>query len=87
MRATSPKAQRWPLSVVNTTSASCRSKVDSCGHNGDAVIALLAAAGHNQRLILAKLALWDAFITALLPIPMANTDPYADLPTAGKSMT
>ena len=38
------------------------------GHAGDAINALLVAAAHNLRLILAVLALWLAsFLQALLP--------------------
>lgn len=44
------------------------------GHAGDAVNALLAAAGHNLRLILNALALWLAWILAARQIPIAETD-------------
>ena len=57
------------------------------GHVGDAINALLVAAGHNLRLILAKLALWRAFITAVLTVLMAKLDTSPDLTTARRSMT
>ena len=44
------------------------------GHAGDAVNALLAAAGHNLRLILNALALWLAWILAARQTPIAETD-------------
>jgi IS5 family transposase len=56
------------------------------GHVGDAVNALLVAAGHNLRLILAKLALWRAFILAALNILMANSDTSRLLDNASRSM-
>ncbi|RVP77126.1 transposase, partial [Sinorhizobium meliloti] len=56
------------------------------GHDGDTVNALLVAAGHNLRLILAKLALWRAFIRAALTVLMAKSDTSPDRPTARRSM-
>jgi transposase, IS5 family len=43
-------------------------------HVGDAINALLVAAGHNLRLILAKLVLWCAFILATITILTAKSD-------------
>lgn len=56
------------------------------GHVGDTINALLVAAGHNLRLILAKLAPWRASIKAALTILMAKSDIAPDLPTARRSI-
>ena len=53
------------------------------GQAGDAINALLTAAGHNLRLVLAALALWLAFILAAFA--KANTS--ARLLQAEPSMT
>lgn len=45
-----------------------------------AINALLAAAGHNLRLILAVLALWRALMLAALNIKTAKSDTAAHLP-------
>lgn len=44
------------------------------GHVGDAINALLVAAGHNLRLILATLALWRAMILMAIAASAANPD-------------
>jgi IS5 family transposase len=44
------------------------------GQAGDAINALLAAAGHNLRLALAALALWLAFILAAIMTPTAKSN-------------
>ena len=44
------------------------------GHAGDAINALLAAAGHNLRLALNALAFWLAWILASLSAPAAKTN-------------
>ncbi len=56
------------------------------GHVGDAINALLVAAGHNLRLILAKLTLWRAFIKAALTVLMVKLNTSPDLPTARRSI-
>src|SRR5690606_31720885 len=50
------------------------------GHAGDTINALLVAAGHNLRLILAKLALWRAFFMVTITILMAKADTSPHLP-------
>lgn len=44
------------------------------GHAGDAINALLAAAGHNLRLVLNALALWLAFLMAAIARGIAKTN-------------
>ena len=56
------------------------------GHDGDRINALLAAAGHNLRLILNKLALLFARILAALLGPMARPDTCPHLPGFQKSI-
>ena len=55
------------------------------GHAGDAVNALLAAAGHNLRLILNALALWLAWILVLRTF-IAETDTSRTSTTLANSM-
>ena len=56
------------------------------GHDGDRINALLAAAGHNLRLILKKLRLLFArFLVALLG-PVAKPDTWPQLPAIQKSI-
>ena len=57
------------------------------GHAGDAINALLAAAGHNLRLVLTALALWLAFILAAIANAIANANTSARLLPAEPSMT
>ena len=57
------------------------------GQAGDAINALLAAAGHNLRLVLAALALWLAFILAAIANAIANANTSARLLPAKLSMT
>lgn len=56
------------------------------GHVGDVINALLVAAGHNLRLILAKLALWRAFFLVTITFLMAKADTSSHLPTDRRSM-
>lgn len=56
------------------------------GHAGDAVNALLAAAGHNLRLILNALAIWLAWILAALRSPIVKTDTSRTPTTPANSM-
>ncbi|MCR5940300.1 IS5 family transposase [Ochrobactrum sp. XJ1] len=56
------------------------------GHAGDTINALLVAAGHNLRLILAKLALWRAFFLVTITVLMAKADTSSHLPKARSSM-
>ncbi len=56
------------------------------GHDGDEVNALLAAAGHNLRLILNKLRLLFARILAALLGPAAKPDTWPRLPAIQKSI-
>ena len=56
------------------------------GHVGDAINALLMAAGHNLRLILAKLAFRRAFFLAIINLFMAKADTSSHRPTAKRSM-
>lgn len=49
------------------------------GQAGDPVNALLAAAEHNLRLVLAALALWLAFILAAIAKAIANANTSAGL--------
>jgi IS5 family transposase len=51
------------------------------GHDGDRINALLAAAGHNLRLILNKLRLLFARILAALLAPAAKPDTWPPLPS------
>ena len=44
------------------------------GHAGDAINALLVAAGHNLRLVLSVLALWLAWFLATLASPIAESN-------------
>ena len=44
------------------------------GHAGDAINALLAAAGHNLRLVLSALALWLAFLLAAMATATAKSN-------------
>ena len=57
------------------------------GHAGDAINALLAAAGHNLRLVLTALALWLAFLLAAIAKTIADTNTSAHLLPANPSMT
>jgi IS5 family transposase len=50
------------------------------GHAGDAINALLVAAAHNLRLILAVLALWRALMLAALNITTAKSETSEHLP-------
>ncbi|WP_144862134.1 IS5 family transposase [Mesorhizobium sp. J18] len=56
------------------------------GHAGDATNALLVAAAHNLRLILAVLALWLAWLLQSLMPKMAKSDTAARLPRREMSM-
>jgi IS5 family transposase len=56
------------------------------GHVGDAINALLVAAGHNLRLILATLALWRALVLAALAASVAKPDTSPRLPNRSASM-
>jgi hypothetical protein len=44
------------------------------GHAGDAINALLAAAGHNLRLVLSAMALWLAFLLAAMATATAKSN-------------
>jgi len=57
------------------------------GQAGDAINALLAAAGHNLRLVLTALALWLAFILAALAKAIVKSDTSTGLPEVVPSMT
>jgi transposase, IS5 family len=57
------------------------------GQTGDGINALLAAAEHNLRLVLAALALWLAFFLAAIANAIANANTSADLLPAEPSMT
>ena len=57
------------------------------GQAGDAINALLAAAGHNLRLVLTALALWLAFILAAIARAIANANTAVRLLPAKLSMT
>jgi IS5 family transposase len=46
------------------------------GQAGDAINALLAAAGHNLRLVLSALALWLAFFLAAIARTTAKSDTF-----------
>lgn len=56
------------------------------GHAGDAINALLVAAGHNLRLILAVLALWLAWLLQSLLPTTAKSDTATRLPRLEMSM-
>ena len=56
------------------------------GHDGDRINALLAASGHNLRLILRKLRLLFARILARLLETMAKPDTWIPLPSVQKSI-
>ena len=56
------------------------------GHAGDATNALLVAAAHNLRLILAVLALWLAWLLQSRMPKMAKSDTAARLPRREMSM-
>ena len=56
------------------------------GHDGDRINALLAAAGHNLRLILNKLRLLFARILAALHGAIAKQDTWSRLPGIQKSI-
>jgi transposase, IS5 family len=56
------------------------------GQAGDAINALLAAAGHNLRLVLTALALGFAFLLAAIAIATAKSDTSTGLPQAVPSM-
>ena len=57
------------------------------GQAGDAIDALLAAAGHNLRLVLTALALWLAFILAAIAKATANPNTSDRLLPAQPSIT
>ena len=57
------------------------------GQAGDAINALLVAAGHNLRLVLAALALWLAFLMAAIAKAIANANTAARPLPAQPSMT
>ena len=57
------------------------------GQAGDAINALLAAAGHNLRLVLTTLALWLAFLLAATAKAIANSNTSTAVPRAVPSMT
>ena len=56
------------------------------GHDGDTINALLAAAGHNLRLILNKLRLFFARILAAIVRPVAQSDTWLSLHGVTKSI-
>ncbi len=56
------------------------------GHDGDRINALLAAAGHNLRLIFNKLRHLFAWILAALLRPVAKSDTWPRLPGIVKSI-
>ncbi len=56
------------------------------GHAGDAINALLAAAGHNLRLVLNALALWLAYLIAAIAKGAAKTDTSVSLSRVMPSM-
>ena len=57
------------------------------GQAGDAINALLAAAGHNLRLVLTALALWLAFLLAAIAKAIAKANTAVRLLPATPSMT
>ena len=57
------------------------------GQAGDAINALLAAAGHNPRLVFTAFALWLAFILAAIAKAIANANTAVRLLPAKPSMT